>query len=138
MHHSTFRSPIFLSIIYQNITFIPCFLLCFVSEIAIFADCTSYIPVLSWQKIIFKLFEILWVRVRVMVFNATFNNISVTSWQSVLLVELTWVPWENHWPVASHWQTLYYDIGSCKSNYHTITTTTTPEMLWSVCKLTNI
>jgi hypothetical protein len=28
-----------------------------------------------------------WVRVRV--FNATFNNISVTSWQSVLLVEKT-------------------------------------------------
>jgi len=31
----------------------------------------------------------LWVRVRAMVFNATFNNISVTSWQSVLLVEET-------------------------------------------------
>jgi hypothetical protein len=27
-----------------------------------------------------------------MVFNATFNNISVTSWQSVLLVEKTGVP----------------------------------------------
>jgi hypothetical protein len=34
-------------------------------------------------------------RVRVMVFNATFNNISVKSWQSVLLVEETGVPWEN-------------------------------------------
>jgi hypothetical protein len=31
-------------------------------------------------------------RVRVMVFNATFNNISVTSSQSVLLVEETGVP----------------------------------------------
>ena len=29
------------------------------------------------------------VRVRVMVFDATFNNISVISWQSVLLVEKT-------------------------------------------------
>jgi hypothetical protein len=28
-------------------------------------------------------------RVRVMVFNATFNNISAISWQSVLLVEET-------------------------------------------------
>jgi len=28
----------------------------------------------------------------VMVFNATFNNISVTSWQSVLLVEETGGP----------------------------------------------
>ena len=32
------------------------------------------------------------VKVRVMVFNATFNNISVISWQSVLLVEETGVP----------------------------------------------
>jgi len=34
-----------------------------------------------------------------MVFNATFNNISVTSWRSVLLVEETR---ENHQPAASH------------------------------------
>jgi hypothetical protein len=39
--------------------------------------------------------------VRVMVFNTTFNNISVISWQSVLLVEETGVPRENHRPVAS-------------------------------------
>ena len=31
-------------------------------------------------------------RVRVMVFNATFNNISAISWWSVLLVEETRVP----------------------------------------------
>ena len=37
-----------------------------------------------------------------MVFNATFNNISVISWQSVLLVEKPGVPRENHGPVASH------------------------------------
>ena len=30
--------------------------------------------------------------VRVMVFNATFNNVSVTSWWSVLLMEETGVP----------------------------------------------
>ena len=36
------------------------------------------------------------------VFNATFNNISVISWWSVLLVEETRVPGENHRPVASH------------------------------------
>ena len=34
-------------------------------------------------------------RVRIMVFNATFNNISVLSWQSVLLVEETGVPGEK-------------------------------------------
>ena len=37
-----------------------------------------------------------------MVFNTTFNNISVISWQSVLLVEETRVPRENHRPAASH------------------------------------
>ena len=37
-----------------------------------------------------------------MVFNATFNNISVISWWSVLLVEETNVPEENHRPVDSH------------------------------------
>jgi len=83
-----------------------------------------------------------------MVVNATFNNISVISWRSVLLVE---VPGENHRPATSHWQnitlccieyTLLWAgfelvalvvigtdwIGS-KSNYHTITTTTAP-MIW--------
>jgi hypothetical protein len=35
-----------------------------------------------------------------MVFNATFNNISVISWLSVLLVEETEVPGENNQPVA--------------------------------------
>jgi hypothetical protein len=34
-----------------------------------------------------------------MVFNATFNNISV------ILVEETA---ENHWPVASHWKTINF------------------------------
>ena len=45
-----------------------------------------------------------------MVFNATFNNISVILWQSVLLGEETEIPGENHQPVASHWQTLSYNV----------------------------
>ena len=76
--------------------------------------------------------------VSVVVFNATFNNISVISWRLVLLVMETRVPGENHWPAASHWQTLSYNIigfelttsvvigtdcrDSCKSNYHTTIT----------------
>ena len=91
----------------------------------------------------------------VMVFNATFNNISVI-WWSVLLVEETRVPWENHWPVASHWQTLSHNVllstprhkwgfelttlvgistdctGSCKSNQYTITTTTALIWIWKI------
>ena len=37
-----------------------------------------------------------------MVLNATFSNISVISWRSVLLVEETGVPGENHRLAASH------------------------------------
>ena len=95
-------------------------------------------------------------RLRIMVFNATFNNVSDISWWSNLLVEGTRVPRENHWPVASHWQILSHNvvfkytspwdrfnfttlvvigtdcIGSCKFNYHTITTMTawySPDIL---------
>ena len=88
-------------------------------------------------------------RVRVMVFNATFNNISFISWRSALLVEetqstqrttccksptnfiiycciedtLPWTRFELKTSVV---------IGtdctcSCKSNYHTITITTVPS-----------
>jgi hypothetical protein len=40
------------------------------------------------------------------VFNATFNNISVISPRSVLLVKETRVPGETRRPVASHWHLL--------------------------------
>jgi hypothetical protein len=33
-------------------------------------------------------------------------------YKSVLLVEETGVPWENHWPAASHWQTLSHNFVS--------------------------
>ena len=76
-----------------------------------------------------------------MVFNATFNNISVISCRPVSLVEETELPRPNHRPAASHWQILSHNvvcieynspwagfeltklvvigIGSCESNYHT-------------------
>ena len=78
--------------------------------------------------------------------NATFNNISVIPWQSILLIEETGVPEENHRTAVSHWQScIVYTslfvgfklislvvigtdwIGSCKSNYYTITTTMAPH-----------
>ena len=37
-----------------------------------------------------------------MVINDIFNNISVISWKSVLLMEETGVPGETHHPAASH------------------------------------
>jgi hypothetical protein len=40
----------------------------------------------------------------------TFNNITVISWWSVLLMEDTRGPGENHWPVASHCQNLSHNV----------------------------
>ena len=45
-----------------------------------------------------------------MVFNATFNNISVISRRSDLLVEETGESRENHRPVSSHRQTLSLNV----------------------------
>jgi hypothetical protein len=42
--------------------------------------------------------------------NATFNNISDISCLSVLLVEETEVPGENHRPAESNWQTLSHNV----------------------------
>ena len=92
-----------------------------------------------------------------MAFNATFNNISVTSWRFVLLAKETGALVENHQPVASHWQTLSHNfvsstprhvlttlvvtdtdcIGIYKFNYHTITTTTVPRVNTYTQKINN-
>ena len=58
-------------------------------------DCSAF-------KFIYKIYKyIVCLFVCLIVFNATFNNISVISWRSALLVEETGVPGENHRPVAS-------------------------------------
>ena len=61
-----------------------------------------------------------------MVFNATFNNSSVISWRSVLLVEETGVPGENYRPVASHWQTLSHNVVSSALRLNGIRTDNVP------------
>ena len=48
----------------------------------------------------------------VMVFNATFNNISVMSLRSVLLVEETGIPGVNHRHVANHLHILSHNVVS--------------------------
>ena len=47
-----------------------------------------------------------------MVYNATLNNTSVISWLSVLLIEETGVPGENHRPAVNHWQISSHTIVS--------------------------
>ena len=47
-----------------------------------------------------------------MVFSATFNNILFILTRSVFSVEETGVPGYNHQPVASHLQTLSYNVVS--------------------------
>jgi hypothetical protein len=49
---------------------------------------------------------------RAMVFNTTFNNISVISSWSALLVEETGVPGENQRPAAGHWQIWSHNVAS--------------------------
>ena len=55
-----------------------------------------------------------------MVSNATFINISVISWRSVLLMDEIGVHGENHRPVASHRHTLSHNVVSstpCLSDF---------------------
>ena len=93
-----------------------------------------------WISIEYTLHCISWVRggVGVMVFNATFNNISTILWRSVLLMEktpdklyhimlyrvhLSWVRFELTTLVIIGTDC----IGGYKSNYHAIVTTTSPS-----------
>jgi hypothetical protein len=48
-------------------------------------------------------------------------SLSVISWRSLLLVEETGGPGENHRPVASHWQTLSHNVVSLKTYMFVLT-----------------
>jgi hypothetical protein len=77
---------------------------------------------MQWQGVPYKVCQLVaagqnWVGSMVgwfMVLNATFYNISVISWQSVLLVE---EPEDNRFPAASHSQTLSHNVVSSTPRY---------------------
>jgi hypothetical protein len=74
---------------------------------------------LSWRyHISFRLSFFSWFTV----FSATFNNISVISWRSALLVEETGGTGENYRPVTCHWQTLSHKVVSSTSRLNGIRT----------------
>jgi hypothetical protein len=72
-----------------------------------------------------------------MVFNATLNNISVISWRLVLLVDETRVPGENHWPEASHWQTLSHNVVKIKLTRGSQEPVSLPWIIWAMNKSEN-
>jgi hypothetical protein len=101
------------------------------------------VKLLNWSylQLEYFLFQIYSQKVRVRVFNTTFNNFSATSWRSVLLVEKTAdmskvtdklysiMLYQVHYAWAK-FELIGTDcIGSShKSNYHAITTTTAPNI----------
>ena len=58
---------------------------------------------LDLQLLITPLISSIFPRFVILVFNATFSNISAMSWRPVLVVEETGVPGENHRPWVSNW-----------------------------------
>ena len=122
-------------------------LLIYCSNSVVFFCFSIYLKMVGWNCR-----NYMWIkqkRFKFMLLNATFNNISVILWWSILLMEETGIPRENNWPVASHWQTSSHNVASStpglklttlvvidtdyagiyKSNYHTIMTTTTAHLI---------
>ena len=79
--------------------------------------CICIISIILWLHLL-KYFPISLLRGWILVFNSTFNNISVISWQSVLLVEKTGGSGQNHRPATSHWQTLSHNVVSSTPHWH--------------------
>jgi hypothetical protein len=67
----------------------------FMQDSVLFRVWFRQVSLYIWKTFVLSLYNFE-MGVRVMVFNATFNNISVISCRSILLMEETGVPRENH------------------------------------------
>jgi len=85
---------------YQILTFIHSFVLKIQSTMENILR-NNNLFILIWIRTLFQGSQIYLDHLRGMVFNATFNIISVISWRPVLLVEESGLLGENHQPVAS-------------------------------------
>ena len=115
----------------------------------LFVPSISNVCIFQWvSSYFFSFCNYVCLLVCLMVFYATFNNISAISWRSVLLVEETGGPAKKTTDISQVTDKLYHIMlytspwsrfelttsvvigtdytGSCKSNCHTITTTAAP------------
>ena len=124
----------------------------------LYTKCTNYshdyVFLILTYFILIDICLYVWLRFRFMVFNATFNNISVIAWWLDLLVEETEPDYQQKttdFPLITDklYHKMLYRVylawtrfelttlvvigtdctSSCKSNYHTIMTTSSPVKL---------
>jgi len=77
--------------------------ICLLTSFLLFVFCLTVLN--NWELVTVP-------RVMAMMPNEIFNNISVMSWWSVLLVDETGIPGRNHRPNTSQWQTLSHKVAS--------------------------
>ena len=97
-------STIFQSVLLVELTWVPG-----VKPSTCRESLTNFI--FTWRRLLhiwYCLFVCLFICL--MMLSATFTNISVISWRSVLLVEETGVPGDKHRPVANHWLSYLHDV----------------------------
>ena len=89
-------------------------------EFCMYLDIREQSYSVNWWVIEYYQCSLIWVRVKVMVFNVTFKNISVIiSWRSVLLVGETGVPGKKCRPVTDKFYHIMYRVHLAISRHRT-------------------